>query len=59
MLVESIQAQNAHLKSQNDVRLMEGLSPSTKTAMSKRMAEVRMAEMQAQLESLKPKKKKV
>jgi len=38
---------------------MEGLSPSTKTAMSKRMAEVRMAEMQAQLESLKPKKKKV
>jgi len=58
VLVESIQAQNAHLKSQNDVRLMEGLSPSTKTAMSKRMAEVRMAEMQAQLESLKPKNKK-
>jgi len=40
------------------MRLMKGLSPSTKTAMSKRMAEVRMAELQAQLNSLKPKKKK-
>lgn len=35
------------------MKLLEGLSPRTKSAMTKRMAEVRMAEMQQQLEGFK------
>jgi len=53
VLAESIQVQNAQLKSQNDMKLMEGLSPSTKAAMSKRMAQIRMAEMQVELDTHK------
>jgi len=53
VLADSVQVQNAQLKSQNDMKLMEGLSPLTKTAMSKRMAQIRMAEMQVELDTYK------
>jgi len=56
--VESIQAQNAHLMSQNDLRLMESLSPTSKKTMAKNMAQLRMAEMQKQIQKLSNEKPK-
>ena len=51
-LVDQIKAQNAQLKSQNDLRIMESLSPKSKEAMSKQMAMLRMREMQAECDRL-------
>ena len=42
------------MKSQNDLRIMETLSPKSKEAMAKQMALVRIREMQDRLSSLPP-----
>jgi len=50
--VGQIKAQNNLMKSQNDLRIVESFSPTSKEAVSRQMAAIRVRQMQMELDRL-------